>query len=154
MIRPFLKYFGLLPYLKAFKERYIPSKEQKHEKAIIPLRQSFYRKFIVDGDLCFDIGANIGNRTRIFLSLGAKVVAVEPQKECAKFLELRFGKKINLVKCALGKSDGEGVMFISETSEISSLSKDWISEVSKTRFKGKKMESNRTGKHFHVRQTN
>ena len=89
-----------------------------------------------------------------FLSLGAKVVAVEPQKECAKFLELRFGKKINLVKCALGKSDGEGVMFISETSEISSLSKDWISEVSKTRFKGKKMESNRTGKHFHVRQTN
>ena len=138
MVRAFLKYFGLLPYLKLFRERYMPSADQKHEKSIMPVRLSFYQEFIEEGDLCFDIGANIGNRTQVFLALGARVVAVEPQKECAKLLELRFGNRINLVNRALGKKEGVGEIFISETSEISSLSREWISEVSKTRFKDKR----------------
>jgi len=37
-----------------------------------------YSKFVSEGDLCFDIGANLGNRTRVFLELGATVIAVEP----------------------------------------------------------------------------
>ncbi len=137
MIRIFLKSLGLLPYLKVIKEKYFPSEGQKLEKSLIPMRLSFYQQFITKGDMCFDIGANIGNRTKVFLALGAKVVAVEPQKECVRFLEIRFGKKISLEKCALGKSDGKGMIFISETAEISSLSKDWISVVSKSRFKDK-----------------
>lgn len=42
----------------------------------------FYEQFIRPNDICFDIGANMGNRTEVFLKLGAKVIAVEPQSEC------------------------------------------------------------------------
>src|SRR5262245_55918355 len=52
--------------------------------------QAFYSSFLAPGDLCFDVGANIGNRVKIFLAIGARVVAVEPQRECARVLESAF----------------------------------------------------------------
>src|SRR3989442_2261023 len=43
----------------------------------------FYRK-VLDGfrkgDMIFDVGANLGHKTDIFLRLGAKVVAIEPDE--------------------------------------------------------------------------
>ncbi|MDH4088839.1 MAG: FkbM family methyltransferase [Cyclobacteriaceae bacterium] len=96
---------------------------------------AFYRQFISEGDLCYDIGANVGNRTEIFLLLGGKVVAIEPQQECVKMLKLRFGNKITLIPKALGEEESTALMHISETSEISSLSEDWINAVSQARFK-------------------
>jgi FkbM family methyltransferase len=50
----------------------------------------FYRQFIDKGDLVFDVGANIGNKTEAFLSIGANVVAVEPHPGCIQSLETRF----------------------------------------------------------------
>ncbi len=38
-------------------------------------------EIIRPGDLVFDIGANVGNSTKLFKELGAKVVAVEPNPE-------------------------------------------------------------------------
>ncbi len=135
MIRSILRNIGVWPYLKYLKKTYFPSASQQEEENLIPERLAFYKQFINNNDLCFDVGANIGNRTEIFLKLGAKVVAVEPQRECAKILKLRFGNKIKLIHQALGKKPGDGIIFISETAEISSLSKDWIESVSKSRFK-------------------
>jgi hypothetical protein len=45
-----------------------------------------YAQFVRAGDLCFDIGANIGSRSRVFRALGAHVVAVEPQPASLKTL--------------------------------------------------------------------
>jgi FkbM family methyltransferase len=146
MIRTLIKYLGLYPYLKIIREKYLPSEGQKQEKSLKPARLLFYRQFIAHGDLCFDVGANIGNRTEIFLALGAKVVAVEPQRDCAAVLKVRFGNRIDLVKGALGANEGEGEIFISDTSEISSLSKEWISDVSKSRFKDKQWGKKETVK--------
>jgi hypothetical protein len=42
----------------------------------------FYSQFIKNGELCFNIGANIGNRLKKLFLFGAKVVAVEPHSEC------------------------------------------------------------------------
>ena len=42
----------------------------------------FYAQFIQPGDLCFDLGAHLGNRANAWLALGAKIVAVEPQPSC------------------------------------------------------------------------
>jgi FkbM family methyltransferase len=42
----------------------------------------FYRDFVKPGDLVFDIGANKGDKTAALLSLGARVVAVEPNPVC------------------------------------------------------------------------
>lgn len=125
-------------YFKYFRKRFFPSQSQREEDRLTPGRLSFYKEFIKAGDLCFDVGANIGNRTEVFLALNAKVVAIEPQQDCARFLKLRFGRRIDLLKIALGETEGQGLLYISETSEISSLSRNWIDSVSKFRFKEKK----------------
>lgn len=51
---------------------------------------AFYRPFVRPGGLCFDIGAHLGSRSRAFLDLGARVVALEPQPACAASLARRF----------------------------------------------------------------
>ena len=135
MIKKLLRASGLYVYLKYWRKKYLPSASQQEEKSHVSEKISFYKQFIKPGDLCFDVGANIGNRAEVFLVLGAKVVAVEPQTECAQMLRLRFGNKIKLIQNALGEKETSGLMYISDTSEISSLSKDWIDSVSKSRFK-------------------
>ena len=47
---------------------------------------SLYSQFVNEGDLCFDIGANVGRITKILLKLNASVVAAEPQACCMKKL--------------------------------------------------------------------
>ena len=89
-------------------------------------RTQFYKQFIQPGDLCFDVGANIGNRTVIFLDLGAKVVAIEPQKECYQKLTKRFGDKIDLVTKGLGEKESVEKLYVSELSAISSFSKEHV----------------------------
>lgn len=49
-----------------------------------------YRQFVKSGDLVFDVGANVGNRTAVFLRLGARVVAVEPHASCVAELTNRW----------------------------------------------------------------
>jgi FkbM family methyltransferase len=56
---------------------------------------AFYRAVLQGfraGDLIFDIGANQGYKTGMFLKLSAKVVAVEPDEESRKVLKQRFVK--------------------------------------------------------------
>ena len=88
----------------------------------------FHRQFIRPGDLVFDIGANVGDRSEQYLSLGAKVVAVEPQTSCIKILFDRFSdsKSMTLIQKAVSESNGSAEMFISSISEISTLSPDFI----------------------------
>lgn len=57
-----------------------------HQKQLV----EFYSQFVDEGDLCFDVGANTGNRTDVFLALGAQVVCVEPQPGCVKVLEDKY----------------------------------------------------------------
>ena len=82
-----------------------------HPRAIRQRRRmmSFYRQFIREGDLCFDVGANIGNRTEVFLKLGASVVAIEPQADCMKGLQRKFGRNANvtLLQKGLGEKPGQ-----------------------------------------------
>ena len=94
----------------------------------------FYRQFINPGNLCFDIGANMGNRTRIFLKLGARVVAVEPQKQCMTFLLKHFGndQRVVLVQKALGERTKQAEMMVSDENTLSSLSHEWIKKVTES----------------------
>ena len=91
----------------------------------------FYSQFISPGELVFDVGANIGNRTKIFLKLGVEVVAIEPQNECVNILESAFGKNkhLTVIKKVLGASEGEAELLISNAHVLSSLSQDWIEAV-------------------------
>ncbi len=70
---------------------------------------AMYSRFLKAGDLAFDIGSHVGDRTGSFLRLGAKVVALEPQPALGSVLKLFYGRnpKFNLVRAAVGGREGE-----------------------------------------------
>jgi FkbM family methyltransferase len=83
----------------------------------------FYREFVRPGDLCFDIGAHIGRYSEVYLALGAKVIAFEPQKRFAKIVQDKFrGKPVVVEACALGATPGEGTLYLSNFAEVATLS--------------------------------
>jgi FkbM family methyltransferase len=97
----------------------------------------FYRTFIDTEDIVYDVGANIGRRTKIFQRLGARVIAVEPQKECAQIIRLAFRNRVVVVQKALAEKEGIAEIRIDESSTLSSMSDDWISAVKRSgRFEG------------------
>lgn len=102
-------------------------------------RKEFYANFINPGDLCFDVGANVGDRTELFLSLGATVVAVEPQVRRVRLLRRRCRHYSHLVviEKALADREGEMPVYIGDDSMLTTLSPEWIQQVIRTnRFKG------------------
>jgi FkbM family methyltransferase len=91
----------------------------------------FYREFLGGGELCFDVGANVGDRTRLFRQLGATVVAVEPQRACIAELKRRFegDAQVAIVQSALGAAPGKAEIAISESDPtISTMSARWRTE--------------------------
>ncbi|MES2603318.1 MAG: FkbM family methyltransferase [Pseudomonadota bacterium] len=96
--------------------------------------QRFYAQFIQRGDLCFDIGAHVGNRLRVWDALGARMVAVEPQPALLRCLQRFFGGKhhIVLVDQAIGAEPGNATLHISSrTPTVTTLSQQWIGDVKK-----------------------
>jgi len=101
-----------------------------------PLRRrrarAFYRAFVRPGDLCFDVGAHVGDRTAHFLALGARVVAVEPQPLPLAALRRLFGKnpRVTIVDAALGAAPGEAELAIDPSNPtVASLSPQWRAQV-------------------------
>jgi FkbM family methyltransferase len=94
----------------------------------------FYSQFLKAGDLCFDIGAHVGDRTDVFISLGAKVVSIEPQASCVKALHKRFKRTqlVIIVPKAVGDNAGYSELVVCEAHPaISTMSDKWMKE---TRF--------------------
>ncbi len=91
----------------------------------------FYSQFLKKDDLCFDIGANYGSRTDIFLKLGARVVVIEPQDACMQELQKKYGnnKRVILIKKAISDKLGEEELMISDSHTLSSMSKEWINSI-------------------------
>ena len=99
---------------------------------LIPRRQgtlrALYAQFAGDGDLVFDIGAHVGNRTRALLALGCEVVAVEPQPAVAATLQRVVGRhpRVHLVTTAIAASIGHARFAVSErTPTVSTLAHGW-----------------------------
>ncbi len=126
ILRSIAKSIGLLPHLQVFKEKYFPSEYLKNSRKNDIKYINFYSQFIKSGDLCFDIGAHRGHRTNIFLKIGAKVLAIEPQKDLYKYLKLKFAKNISLENIGLGSKEQKMTMYISELSSLSTFSTEWI----------------------------
>lgn len=121
--------------VRYIKNNVLPSQEYLEELNDNEKRKSFYSQFINKGDLCFDVGANAGNRVTPLLALGAKIIAFEPQSSCVNILKWKFGKKIVIVQEALGSQPEVKELHISNFSGLSSLSEEWINSVKDTRFK-------------------
>jgi FkbM family methyltransferase len=90
--------------------------------------RKFYGKFIKPGDLCFDIGANVGEFSEAFLRLGAKVLAAEPMEESFTTLTQRFkgNKDLNAVHAAVSSRSGPAVIYKGSHLELSTFDKDFV----------------------------
>jgi FkbM family methyltransferase len=102
----------------------------------VPLRgrrmRRFYAQFVQRGGLCFDVGAHVGNRVGCFRSLGARVVALEPQPDFVRVLRLLYGRDpgVEIVAQAVGRESGSAELFVSErTPTVTTLSQSWIDSV-------------------------
>jgi hypothetical protein len=102
-------------------------------------RLRFYSEFIQADSLVFDVGANLGNRTKIFLRLGARVVAFEPQAACAEYLlqMLSMNEKFRLVRKALGLSqpiDALSIEVVPEYLDNTLHCLQWLDSLAKYEF--------------------
>jgi len=75
---------------------------------------AFHARFLGPGELGYDVGAHVGDRTASFRRLGARAVAVEPQPRLARLLRLLFGRDPGVVRVAalVGAQPGEAVLRI------------------------------------------
>src|SRR5271155_1700224 len=96
----------------------------------------FYRNLLNGfhrGCLVFDVGANHGTKTDIFLKLGARVVAVEPDQTNQEILKEKFlmfrcsRKPVTIVGKALSDKESVETMWIDEPgSAKNTLSRKWV----------------------------
>lgn len=88
----------------------------------------FYGGLIDSGDLCIEVGANTGDKTAVLLSLGARVVAVEPQPVSVGALKRRFDQcdRLTVVEAAAGDEPGAADLMISNESQVSTFSQEFI----------------------------
>ena len=96
----------------------------------------FYRGVLAGlrpGDLIFDVGANQGYKTDIFLRLGARVVAVDPdpanhKRLAEKFLRYRVRPRpVRIVRSALSDRAGVAMLWMdSPGSGKNTLSSKWV----------------------------
>ena len=90
---------------------------------------AFHRRFLGPGELAFDIGAHVGDRTASFRRLGARVVAVEPQPRLARLMRLLFGRDPGVTRIAalVGAAPGEAVLRLNTANPtVATASADFI----------------------------
>jgi FkbM family methyltransferase len=85
--------------------------------------------FVSSGDLVFDVGAHVGDRTASFRRLGARVVAVEPQRAMVRALRLLYGRDqaVTIEPVAVGGQAGRARMMInSDNPTVSTVSPAFV----------------------------
>lgn len=101
---------------------------------------NFYRTLLAglpDGGLVFDVGANAGEKTDIFLRLGVRVVAVEPDESNQEVLRRRFHSyrivphRVSIVGRAVSDTAGLETMWVDRPgSALNTLSRKWAETLS------------------------
>jgi len=102
---------------------------------------AFYRDLLPDlkrGSVVIDIGANVGEKADIFLRLGAKVVAVEPDTANQLILRQRFcqwrlnKKPVIVVGKAVSDREGSSTFYVNGSNPaLSTLNQKWVTVLGK-----------------------
>jgi FkbM family methyltransferase len=88
-----------------------------------------YGNFVRPGDLVFDVGAHVGDRVASFRRLGARVVAIEPQRPMVKALRLLYGRdrSVTIDPVAVGGRPGKARLLINaDNPTVSSVSAAFV----------------------------
>lgn len=87
----------------------------------------FYSRFVAPDSLVFDVGANIGLYSELFLQLGARVVAIEPNESChSHLLRVAKGHRMSIEEKACGAMPGTADLNLSDSSGICTISRQWV----------------------------
>jgi len=103
-------------------------KSMRRAQGIPDAIMDFVKQFCQPGKLVFDVGANIGEKTKLFLACGANVICIEPQPDCVTQLERRFAGSMHVIIEAVGLSDKQGMLdmqICSQANTISTFSEKW-----------------------------
>jgi len=121
MIRSLLARLG---WLGAIKRVYYAWDNRIH----LPQKRAFYSQVCGPGMLVFDVGANLGQKTHVFLALGARVVSVEPERRCYEYLRTHFpSDRLTVVNAAVADKPGTlRLMVDPQTPEISTVDTNWL----------------------------
>jgi FkbM family methyltransferase len=105
--------------------------------------EDFYRGLLVGlrrGDIIFDIGANCGVKTDLFLRLGARVVSVEPDEACQQIIRDRFLKyrvkprPVTLIGKAVSDKVGAEEMWIDGPgSAVNTMNRKWADHLKESK---------------------
>jgi FkbM family methyltransferase len=88
-----------------------------------------YARFVATGSLAFDIGSHVGDRIASFRRLGARVLALEPQPDCARVIRALFGADpgVELVEAACGPEPGRLVLHVNSANPtVTTASRDFV----------------------------
>lgn len=88
-----------------------------------------YARFVRAGSLAFDIGSHVGDRIGSFRRCGARVVALEPQPDCARVIrEIYAGDAdVTLVEAACGPMPGTLTLHINSANPtVTTASTDFV----------------------------
>ena len=91
---------------------------------------NFVREFVEPNALVFDVGAHVGNKSALYLSLGARVVCIEPQPSCVAELHKRYDSNQSVSIEAVGLAEKEGFLdmqICSASTTLSTFSPEWSS---------------------------
>ncbi|MEO8256919.1 MAG: FkbM family methyltransferase [Acidobacteriota bacterium] len=110
-----------------FQRHFLNRTELDQEKADL----AFFSRFVQPDDLVFDVGANYGNKSRVFLKLGARVVAFEPLADCLEEWEARHGSdaRLTTVQAAVASAPGMRRFFVRPNRVFSGFIEHWAESV-------------------------
>lgn len=90
---------------------------------------ALYAGFVPKGGLAFDIGSHVGDRIGSFRRIGARVVALEPQPDCAAAVKAIYAddSAVTLVEAACGPKPGRLTLHVnSDNPTVTTASAEFL----------------------------
>jgi FkbM family methyltransferase len=117
-----LKKSGVFPVARLIYRRVNPTIASLRRREI-----RMYQELLKPDCLCFDIGANLGQKSDIFLNAGFRSIVVEPNRFCEESLRLQFANnpRATIVQKAVGSTPGEMTLYADGSDAAASLLPEW-----------------------------
>lgn len=106
----------------------------RRQQARLDSLRDFFGALLPRGALVFDIGANRGHYSSVFSSIGLRTIAVEPNPDCVRHIEICWQGEIETLQVAVAERNGLATVNLSdERDDLSSLSENWIESLQHVR---------------------
>jgi len=125
-IKSALQAAGVFPLVRTVYRRFSSGVRLQQRREV-----EFYAQVLKPNGLCFDVGANLGQRSEVFLKLGNRVIILEPNIKCRSTLDFLFARneKAEIITSAVGRKSGVIEFYSHGTAATSSALPDWDRKV-------------------------